>query len=201
MKKDELIDRILNVMRKKGAQVIRMNQLSIETQVNSKVLREHFSTKEEVFEAGIRKVLNNHKVATKLVKADETLHPIVKVARIYKIVLTELMQYHPSFFFHIQKHYRKLYQQIENYNNLLFEQEIPALLHQAKSQGIIISQINLDLFSKVQLSESQLLIENIYPAYLDKKEELIGVLLTRLRGLLKKEYFHLLDKEIASIDK
>lgn len=193
--KEEVIEKVIALMKRKGAQVVRMNQLPFEAKINAKALKEHFKNKEEVFEACVNYVLQTHKTAAVQIE-ESTINPVVKVAKIYQMGLRELFEYHPSFFFHLKKHYRNLHERIEEYNAHLFQERIPNLLKEAQENGFILPFINLKLFSETQLSKSRLLIEFIYPTFQGKTNELNQVFLTNIRGILKKEYIHLIDEDL-----
>ncbi len=195
MTKNELIDKIILVMKRKGAQPIRMSELPSEAQINSKVLKQHFKNKEDIFEACVHKVINDHKELAEETEAAD-LPPIVKVLRIYKNGLAELFTYHPSFFFHLKKHYPELNTLIETYNFHLYDVLIPDLLQKALENEEIIENIDLPLFCSVQLAKSRLLFNYLYAESYHNAAQLITIFLTNIRGIMKKEHLHLFDSEV-----
>lgn len=200
MTKDELVDKIILVMKRKGAQPIRMSVLPTEAQVQSKALKEHFKNKEEIFEACVNKVINDHKNLAEET-ATTNLPPIVKVLHIYKNGLAELFTYHPSFFFHLRKHYPQLNALVEEYNTHIYEVLIPNLLRKAQENGEIIENIDLSLFCSVQLAKSRLLFDYLYAESYHNAKNLITIFLTNIRGIMKKEHIHLFDSHTLHFNK
>ncbi|MAY83517.1 MAG: hypothetical protein CMP59_05215 [Flavobacteriales bacterium] len=196
MTREELIQRILKIMRTKGAHAIRMSRLHREANISSKLIKAHFSSKEEVFEACMTWVLDIHKDFASTVQNDLSLNPFQKLIRIYKHGLVEVMNYHPSFFFYLKKKQSSTYKLIDDYTKHIFNELYLALLEESRNKGFLISGINLKVFCKTQLSQSQIILEKMYAEYYEYTDQVVKIQLLSLRSILKKEFMDQFDEEL-----
>ena len=191
--REALHQRIIDVageeFRKHGIRSVRMDDLSSLLGISKRTLYEEFEDKEAVltavFDHQIRKM-----EAVYAKNREESANVLELVLRMFRISLTEYAQTNPKYFDDMQR-YPKFKECFEE-GKIKHMQNMKVFLTQGMEQGIIRSDLNVELFVKVQqLIEEKGLkeLKELYGMY----ETFKTTVLVALRGISTEKGIQMID--------
>lgn len=191
--REALHQRIIDVageeFRKHGIRSVRMDDLSSLLGISKRTLYEEFEDKEAVltavFDHQIRKM-----EAVYAKNREESANVLELVLRMFRISLTEYAQTNPKYFDDMQR-YPKFKECFEE-GKIKHMQNMKVFLTQGMEQGIIRSDLNVELFVKVQqLIEEKGLkeLKELYGMY----ETFKATVLVPLRGISTEKGIQMID--------
>ncbi|MDE1206340.1 TetR/AcrR family transcriptional regulator [Tenacibaculum larymnensis] len=168
-----------------GSKHTTMDEIAELLGISKKTIYACFSSKEELIIESIKELINEFKIDTEpILKSDKTA--LSKVIEIYKVIFKYVEKFKPSFIFGLKKYYPNAYDAYKEITTDVVSTDIMNLLEEAKTQGEIRSDVDLELFSKLYLSglESRLFdADNLFDDY--SKEVLLEYMIINNLNSLK----------------
>ena len=187
--REALHQRIIDVageeFRKHGIRSVRMDDLSSLLGISKRTLYEEFEDKEAVLTAVFDHQIRRME-AVYAKNREESANVLELVLRMFRISLTEYAQTNPKYFDDMQR-YPKFKECFEE-GKIKHMQNMKVFLTQGMEQGIIRSDLNVELFVKVQ----QLIEEKgkeLYGMY----ETFKATVLVPLRGISTEKGIQMID--------
>ncbi|RSC92513.1 TetR/AcrR family transcriptional regulator [Tenacibaculum singaporense] len=168
-----------------GSKHTTMDEIAELLGISKKTIYACFSSKEELIIESIKELINEFKIDTEpILKSDKTA--LNKVIEIYKVIFKYVEKFKPSFIFGLKKYYPNAYDAYKEITTDVVSTDIMNLLEEAKEQGEIRPDVDLELFSKLYLSglESRLFeADNLFDNY--SKEVLLEYMIINNLNSLK----------------
>ena len=191
--REALHQRIIDVageeFRKHGIRSVRMDDLSSLLGISKRTLYEEFEDKEAVLTAVFDHQIRRME-AVYAKNREESANVLELVLRMFRISLTEYAQTNPKYFDDMQR-YPKFKECFEE-GKIKHMQNMKVFLTQGMEQGIIRSDLNVELFVKVQqLIEEKGLkeLKELYGMY----ETFKTTVLVALRGISTEKGIQMID--------
>lgn len=191
--REALHQRIIDVageeFRKHGIRSVRMDDLSSLLGISKRTLYEEFEDKEAVLTAVFDHQIRRME-AVYAKNREESANVLELVLRMFRISLTEYAQTNPKYFDDMQR-YPKFKECFEE-GKVKHMQNMKVFLTQGMEQGIIRSDLNVELFVKVQqLIEEKGLkeLKELYGMY----ETFKTTVLVALRGISTEKGIQMID--------
>lgn len=191
--REALHQRIIDVageeFRKHGIRSVRMDDLSSLLGISKRTLYEEFEDKEAVLTAVFDHQIRRME-AVYAKNREESANVLELVLRMFRISLTEYAQTNPKYFDDMQR-YPKFKECFEE-GKVKHMQNMKVFLTQGMEQGIIRSDLNVELFVKVQqLIEEKGLkeLKELYGMY----ETFKATVLVPLRGISTEKGIQMID--------
>ncbi len=191
--REALHQRIIDVageeFRKHGIRSVRMDDLSSLLGISKRTLYEEFEDKEAVLTAVFDHQIRRME-AVYAKNREESANVLELVLRMFRISLTEYAQTNPKYFDDMQR-YPKFKECFEE-GKIKHMQNMKVFLTQGMEQGIIRSDLNVELFVKVQqLIEEKGLkeLKELYGMY----ETFKATVLVPLRGISTEKGIQMID--------
>ena len=199
--REALHQRIIDVageeFRKHGIRSVRMDDLSSLLGISKRTLYEEFEDKEAVLTAVFDHQIRRME-AVYAKNREESANVLELVLRMFRISLTEYAQTNPKYFDDMQR-YPKFKECFEE-GKVKHMQNMKVFLTQGMEQGIIRSDLNVELFVKVQqLIEEKGLkeLKELYGMY----ETFKATVLVPLRGISTEKGIQMIDDFIIEMNR
>lgn len=168
-----------------GSKHTTMDEIAELLGISKKTIYACFSSKEELIIESIRELINEFKIDIEpILKSDKSA--LNKVIEIYEVVFKYVVKFKPSFIFGLKKYYPNAYNAYKEITKDVVSTDVMNLLKEAKEQGEIRPDVDLELFSKLYLSglESRLFdSDNLFGNY--SKEVLLEYMIVNNLNSLK----------------
>ncbi len=182
-------EKLINVAKEKfiafGSRHITMDEIAELLGISKKTIYTYFTSKEELIIESIKQLVVDFKTdITPLLDSD--VSPLTKVIAIYEVVFDYVVKFKPSFIFGLKKYYSKAYETYKNLTKNVVATDVMNLLEEAKKQGEIRLDVDLELFSKLYLTglENRLFdADNLFEEY--PKEVLLQYMIVNNLNALK----------------
>ena len=171
-----------------GSKRVTLDELADELGISKKTIYKYFKTKESlVFESvlyllqGFSKEIEDH------IPSND---PLEKIILIYKKGFEHLKYFKSSFLFGLKKYYPRAYILFEEFRDDLINEKILKLLIEAKTNGFIKKEVNLELVCKIyflRLDNVAFTETSLFDDYTEK-ELLQHLIINNLRGIVSNGY-------------
>ncbi len=182
-------EKLINVAKEKfiafGSRHITMDEIAELLGISKKTIYAYFTSKEELIIESIKQLIIDFKTdITPVLNSDNS--PLTKVVDIYEVVFDYVVKFKPSFIFGLKKYYSKAYETYKDLTKNVVTTDVMNLLEEAKKQGEIRLDVDLELFSKLYLTglENRLFdADNLFEEY--PKEVLLQYMIVNNLNSLK----------------
>lgn len=192
-KKRFIIEKALDQFLKNGSKVTTMDDIANDFGLSKKTLYTMFENKEALLIETIDLLWNNFLNEVDII-LNSNENPIQKLILIYKKGIDNICKIEPVFLLSLKKYHKKVMIKYVSYKKTLINDIVLKLLIEAKEKNYIESDVNLILFSEVNLVDfdERIWKNNFFETY--SKEEILDYFISRkIRGILSKEYLYLID--------
>lgn len=191
--KEEIIQKALNHFIKNGSKIITMDDIANEFGLSKKTLYSMFENKETLINEAVDLMWKNYlKDVNAILESDD--NPIQKIILIYKKAIEVLSTVEPIFIVSLRKYHNKVMCQYADNRSSLIDKIILPLLEDAQKNGLIATNVNIALFSEVNLTDfDERIWKNNFLAHYSKEEALEYFIIRRLRGILSNDFLHLIE--------
>lgn len=192
-KKRFIIEKALDQFLKNGSKVTTMDDIANDFGLSKKTLYTMFENKEALLIETIDLLWNNFLNEVDII-LNSNENPIQKLILIYKKGIDNICKIEPVFLLSLKKYHKKVMTKYVSYKKTLINDIVLKLLIEAKEKNYIESDVNLILFSEVNLVDfdERIWKNNFFETY--SKEEILDYFISRkIRGILSKEYLYLID--------
>ena len=168
-----------------GSKHITMDEIAELLGISKKTIYACFSSKEELIIESIKQMIKEFKIDVEPI-FNSNKSALDKLVAVYEVIFRYVVKFKPSFIFGLKKYYPKAYEAYKEITTDIVTTGIMQLLKEAKAQGEIRSDVDLELFSKLYLNdlESRLFdADNLFDNY--SKEVLLEYMIVNNLNSLK----------------
>lgn len=172
-----------------GSKRFTMDELAALLGISKKTLYKHFLSKEDLVVASVQYLISEYNQTLEhLIKTEKD--PITSIILMYEKAFERLRYFKPSFIFGLKKYYPSANKVFDNFRNDFVKVRVYGLLKDAKKKGVLVNQVNLDLFCELyfkRFEEIAFKSNNLFDVH-SNKELLNHFIVYSLRGIAKKGY-------------
>ncbi|MCB0387653.1 MAG: TetR/AcrR family transcriptional regulator [Winogradskyella sp.] len=172
-----------------GSKRFTMDELAALLGISKKTIYKHFSSKEDLVVASVQYLISEYNQTLEhLIKTEKD--PITSIILMYEKAFERLRYFKPSFIFGLKKYYPSANKVFDNFRNDFVKVRVYGLLKDAKKKGVLVNQVNLDLFCELyfkRFEEIAFKSNNLFDVH-SNKELLNHFIVYSLRGIAKKGY-------------
>ncbi|WP_047790743.1 TetR/AcrR family transcriptional regulator [Tenacibaculum mesophilum] len=148
-------EKLINVAKEKfiafGSKHTTMDEIAELLGISKKTIYACFSSKEELIIESIKELINEFKIDIEpILKSDKSA--LNKIIEIYEVIFKYVIKFKPSFIFGLKKYYPNAYDAYIEITKNVVSKDVINLLEEAKVNGEIRKDVDLELFSKLYLS-------------------------------------------------
>ncbi|WP_243473607.1 TetR/AcrR family transcriptional regulator [Winogradskyella sp. MH6] len=143
--KCELIKTAIDSFTKFGSKRYTLDELATSVGISKKTIYKYFRSKEHLVVESVAFLIDDFKKEVHAILETED-DAITQIIKIYEKAFTRLKHFKPSFIFGLKKYYPKANDIFENFRNEIVNDTIYNLLLKAKQEGIVKTEVNLQLF-------------------------------------------------------
>ena len=143
--KCELIKAAVDSFTKFGSKRYTLDELATSVGISKKTIYKYFRSKEHLVVESVAFLIDDFKKEVNAILETED-DAITKIIKIYEKAFGRLKHFKPSFIFGLKKYYPKANDIFENFRNEIVNDTIYNLLLKAKQEGIVKTEVNLQLF-------------------------------------------------------
>ena len=129
-----------------GSKRYSLDELARTLGISKKTIYKYFKSKEELVVESVFFLIEDFKNDIKGIVGSEQYDPITSIILIYKKAFEHLNNFKPSFIFGLKKYYPKANTIFDDFRDSIVNKTIYGLLKDAKDQGLIKPEVNLQLF-------------------------------------------------------
>jgi len=187
--KEELIKFSINKFTQHGSKHVTLDDLANELGISKRTIYCFFKNKEDLIICGVESLLSQYKddINTIVNNNNDT---ILCVILIYKRGFEYLKYFKPSFLFGLEKYYPKANLLFVNFVEELSNKTVYNLLKQAKEEGTIKPEVNIQLIIKIYFFRVDNLIfkkNNLFELY-TKEKIFKHLIIYNLKGITNPNY-------------
>lgn len=177
-----------------GIKGVTMDQIARKAGVSKKSIYEKFADKEELLTGIVEQNLGGMRKVYAAIVAEKE-NPVIKIARIYYVLLKAQREYHPSLYWTMTRSFPKSMAVVTEFEREMSYELLPALLTEAKNTGIIQAEVNIHITCDLYQWFLQRITSGDFYELLntDFTATFNHLILYNLRGLLSNGYLHILD--------
>ncbi len=168
-----------------GSKHTTMDEIAELLGISKKTIYTCFSSKEELIIESIKALINEFKIDVEpILNSNESA--LGKVIAIYEVIFKYVVKFKPSFIFGLRKYYPNAYDAYKEITIDVVSTDITRLLEEAKVNGEIRPDVNIELFSKLYLSDLERRLfdaDNLFDNY--PKEVLLEYMIVNNLNSLK----------------
>ncbi|WP_299005968.1 TetR/AcrR family transcriptional regulator [uncultured Tenacibaculum sp.] len=168
-----------------GSKHTTMDEIAELLGISKKTIYTCFSSKEELIIESIKALINEFKIDVEpILNSNESA--LDKVIAIYEVIFKYVVKFKPSFIFGLRKYYPNAYDAYKEITIDVVSTDIMKLLEEAKINGEIRPDVDLELFSKLYLSDLERRLfdaDNLFDNY--PKEVLLEYMIVNNLNSLK----------------
>ncbi|MDF0717717.1 TetR/AcrR family transcriptional regulator [Muricauda sp. 334s03] len=187
--KKEVLKCSVDNFTKFGSKHFTMDELAQTLGISKKTIYKYYPSKEDLVTASVKFLIDEFSFKVENIVYSHK-DPITSITLIYKSGFERLNQFRPSFIFGIKKYYPKAYDLFENFRSHMVNKVIYGLLEKAKKEGIIVPEINLQLFCDLYYNKfEEILFKDDYfiDQYLNN-DIFNHMIIYNLRGIIVSGY-------------
>ncbi len=172
-----------------GSKRFTMDELAQTLGISKKTIYKYYSSKEDLVVDSVSYLINTFKTTINKITHQEP-DPLVCIIEIHSIAFNYLQHFTPSFIFGLKKYYPKANNAFDDFRHEVVNHIIYGLLHQAKTQNLIVAHVNIRLFCDLyfkRFEEVFLKEANLAKCY-SHKELLNHFVVFNLKGIAVAEY-------------
>jgi len=143
--KCELIKTAIDSFTKFGSKRYTLDELATSVGISKKTIYKYFRSKEHLVVESVAFLIDDFKKEVHAILETED-DAITQIIKIYEKAFGRLKHFKPSFIFGLKKYYPKANDIFENFRNEIVNDTIYNLLLKAKQEGIVKTEVNLQLF-------------------------------------------------------
>jgi len=195
MERDEMVLKAAaELFTQYGIKSVSMDQIARKAGVSKKTIYEKYADKEELLIEIVNQNLESSRAFFRQVMATKE-NPVLKIARMYELLLQQQRNIHPSLYWTMSRSYQNAIKVVEDYLREISYTHLPALLEEARQQNVIHEKVDISLVCELYHWFLLRLVSGDLYEMLNRnyKAMVEHIVVYNLRGLLRDEYRHILD--------
>ncbi|MDD7888145.1 TetR/AcrR family transcriptional regulator [Flavivirga sp. 57AJ16] len=186
IRKCDLIKYAVANFTKFGSKRFTMDNLAATLGISKKTIYKYFDSKEELVVESVTFLIEDYRKELEAIISSPENDAITNIILIYEKAFEHLKHFRPSFIFGLKKYYPKANVIFDDFRDFVVYKIVYGLLEDAKKQGIVKPEINIQLFcdlyfnrfAEIAFKKDHLLIEKY-----TNKELLNHFVIYNLRGI------------------
>lgn len=182
-KKEFILKETLGYFLKYGVKNFTMDDIANKLGVSKKTLYQMFCNKENLLFEAVDELWESFLVQIHEIEQEE-INPLQKIVKIYDFAFQTLKTIDPIFIKSLQNHQKNVMEKFQTYRSYFLDEIIKKLLLEAKNLNQIDSEINIDLFIRVNFEnlDIQIWYDEVIREY-SQDEILKYLVIHRLQGI------------------
>ena len=188
--KAELLKHAISKFTQFGSKHVTLDELANTLGISKKTIYTFFDNKEDLVKSSLESLLNEYKDDINGIVNSNGKDPILCVILIYRRGFEYLKYFKPSFLFGLEKYYPKASQLFDSFTEELSNKTVFKLLSQAKAEGSIMADVNIELIVKIYFFRVDNLLfksTNLFELYTEE-DVFKHLIIYNLKGIISSDY-------------